>query len=478
MGSDGQHFEEYVHLADVTSESALISWGGFWFRFTGGGGNYALVDDDDLDQVAPQRRESIGARSKPFGHGAVEVRDRAGTVVSRAETTDTNHAWVRGLAPDSEYTYRVTVDGDPWADGERMDWCPGAAGTSGRLERQGRRYSFRFRTPPAADDPATLAFAVIGDFGFGVRSTKPEANHQRRVARALERTVEDSDVRLVLTTGDNIYLGSEKSPDATGDEDDDWFFTFYQPYRYILDHVPVYPSVGNHDASDKERSDDRSQLSDNFFLDQRFREGVGSERSSLDPGLFYAFRFGRDIEFVAVDTSMATEFEETRFYDHPEHVRFLEEAFPDRKGNAGQAPRWCFPFMHHPPLCAGPHHRNTTSLQERLLPLVKRAGVRLVLSGHEHNFQHSLLDGIHFVITGAAGKLRTEHPQHFDDARTQGWAAEAHFLLVEVENDQALVTPIGGCEERGAGRPIEIRSPKGDPVPTPIVVDHDGGDDG
>lgn len=77
-------------------------------------------------------------------------------------------------------------------------------------------------------------------------------------------------------------------------EDDDWFFTFYQPYRYLLDHIPVYPSVGNHDSSDKEQSDDRSQLSDNFFLDQRFVEEAGAERSSVDPGLFYSFCFGRE----------------------------------------------------------------------------------------------------------------------------------------------------------------------------------------
>lgn len=94
MGSDGQHFEEYVHLADVTSESALISWGGFWFRLSSGR-DHALVDDDE----PRRRRESIGARSKPFGHGAVE-RDRAGPVVSRAETTDASHVWIRSPKGD------------------------------------------------------------------------------------------------------------------------------------------------------------------------------------------------------------------------------------------------------------------------------------------------------------------------------------------------------------------------------------------
>lgn len=80
MGSDGRYFEQYVHLAEVTPDAALISWGGFWFRLSEAGGGDALVDDADLDQVAPQRRETIGARSSPFGHGVVEVRDSDGNV--------------------------------------------------------------------------------------------------------------------------------------------------------------------------------------------------------------------------------------------------------------------------------------------------------------------------------------------------------------------------------------------------------------
>ena len=35
-----------------------------------------------------------------------------------------------------------------------------------------------------------------------------------------------------------------------GDEDDDWFFTFYQPYRYLLNRIPVYPCIGNHDSAE------------------------------------------------------------------------------------------------------------------------------------------------------------------------------------------------------------------------------------
>lgn len=62
---------------------------------------------------------------------------------------------------------------------------------------------------------------------------------------------------------------------------------------------------------------------------------------------------------------------------------------------------------------------------ERLVPLFEEAGVRLVLSGHEHNFQYAVVDDIHYVVSGAAGKLRTEPPRDFEQAGTVACAAPA-----------------------------------------------------
>ena len=56
---------------------------------------------------------------------------------------------------------------------------------------------------------------------------------------------------------------------------------------------------------------------------------------------------------------------------------------------AGSVERiWRIPFSHHPPFSAGPRHHNTRTMVA-LLPLLQRAGVKVMFSGHEHNFQHS-----------------------------------------------------------------------------------------
>lgn len=176
---------------------------------------------------------------------------------------------------------------------------PPAAG----LEGTQLRYDTRFRTFPSPEQPAPLRFAVLGDYGVGLLASGGSGDRQRQLGAALERAVDHAGVRLIVTTGDNIYMGQEDTAAGTGKHDDDWYFSFYEPYRYAISRVPVYPGVGNHDSSDSEASDDRDQLADQLFTDLRFSGNAEVGRASVDPGLYYRFSYGTDIEFVAVDTT-------------------------------------------------------------------------------------------------------------------------------------------------------------------------------
>lgn len=459
------HFEPFVHLVDVTHDRALIAWGGFWFRRDDPDGRWQVIADGELSEVDPGRTGSMGARSGTYGEALVEVLDPAGRVVAESRSATVNHVWVEGLQADTEYRYRITVDGRPWAEGPRQDWGPVPRGGLD-LRPGGRSYAMRFRTHPRTDVPAPVDFAVLGDYGVGTLADVESGRRQRRVAEVLDRLTQSPGLRLVIATGDNVYASAgRRGSQGSGDHDDDWYGSFYQPYRYTLARVPVYPAVGNHDTSDEESSDDREQIRDNFHTDARFSPEVAGPRASVDPGMFYRFAVGSDAEFVCIDTSLADPLPEEHFFEHPRHRGFLDGAFPE-----GPGPRWRIPFSHHPAYCAGPHHPNTDSMIDHLVPLFARSGVRAAFAGHEHNFQLSQVGGIHYFLSGAGGQLREEVPTGFAEATTTAWGAQAHLLLARIDGGSMTVTPLAALGPDGDPEAMTPMAPDGSVVEVPFVV--------
>lgn len=461
------HREPYITLAGLTEDSALISWGAFFFEVTGQeiDGRFKVIEDKDLKDINPPRESSIGESSNFYGAATVRVWENAGAPVVELQVSgDTpesrvNHAWIRNLKPDTEYRYEVLVKGTPWANEERRDWVF-LNGKQGMFPNKGR-YDNRFRTYPRSTAVTPeFAFAVIGDYGRGVRKPSTSSNRQREIALALEAAVRTKGVRFVLTTGDNVYSG--------GGADSDWFFTHYQPYRYILNQVPFYPSCGNHDTDETEGSDDYTQLLDNFYIRQRFLSGDHDEGEALkDNGLFYDLRFGRDVQFIAIDSAKQTP-DSPRAFEKPSNTAFIRSVIPEIHG----APTtWRIPFFHHPPYVDGPSYTNFTEVIKGLVqPIFEKGGVRLVFNGHEHNLQIAKQNNIHYVLTGSAGDLRPDKLFGAAESHNIAWAPEHHFMLVEYKGGKMSVTPYGELKH-GKLEPLTIvKDRQGNPFPLPLVV--------
>ena len=85
---------------------------------------------------------------------------------------------------------------------------------------------------------------------------------------------------------------------------------------------------------------------------------------------------------------------------------------------------------------------------DHFLKLFAQSGVKVVFSGHEHNFQSSEASaetgGIRWVVTGAGGQLRDRNVAgRLGAARIEAWAPAHHFLLVELDERALRITPIG-----------------------------------
>lgn len=246
-------------------------------------------------------------------------------------------------------------------------------------------------SPPPSPAGPDLVFAVKGDWGIGSAA-------QHRVTEAMCRLRETVPFDAVVTTGDNFYR-----PDGVATRKN-----YHEPEACLVSrpgHRWV-PSWGNHDLAGRSTG-----------------EVLGA------PGRWYAWREGPAEVFVL---------DSTRAGDAGQ-LRWLEEAL-----SASTAPVRIAAF-HHPPYTVGHPHPSDESVRRWFVPLFRRHGVALVLAGHNHLYEHAVVDGVHYVTTGGGGGPL------YRCARTEEWMLRClerhHFLLVEVRGTQVTVAAVGADGE-------------------------------
>ena len=117
---------------------------------------------------------------------------------------------------------------------------------------------------------------------------------------------------LVLTTGDNAYY------DGTPAE---VLRNYFVPLADLMDHVPVYPCLGNHDV----RTGDGKPLLDEVYLP--VNDAIGSES-------YYSFQRGNSL-FIALDSNADLSTTTTQY-------EWLEEELQRTTAH------WVICFFHHP----------------------------------------------------------------------------------------------------------------------------------
>jgi len=181
-------------------------------------------------------------------------------------------------------------------------------------------------------------------------------------------------IRFVLQSGDAIQNGSIAKQLSVS----------YIPLINRLTQdggVPYFLSVGNHDvgnATDLTDSRRVAGLRNYFAANARLIPPVGSPRR-LKGYPTYAFGFGNTF-FVAFDSDIPAD--ETQFA----WVKAQLEGLDRRYVNVAM-------FFHHPPFSSGPHggaklESQAATIRAKWMPLFRAHHVRLLLTGHEHLFEH------------------------------------------------------------------------------------------
>jgi tartrate-resistant acid phosphatase type 5 len=202
---------------------------------------------------------------------------------------------------------------------------------------------------------------VIGDYG---RAGDVEA--------AVAQLVTDWSPDLIITTGDNNYPDGEATTiDANIGQ---YYAGFIYPYQGAYGPGAVrnrfFPSPGNHDW----HTADLAPYLDYFEL-------PGNER-------YYDFVRG-PVHFFALDSDSN---EPDGVNQDSVQARWL------RQGLGNSISPWKIVYMHHAPYSSA-QHGDTDWMQ---LPFAEW-GASAVLSGHDHVYEHLVVDGLDYFTIGLGG---------------------------------------------------------------------------
>jgi 3',5'-cyclic AMP phosphodiesterase CpdA len=147
------------------------------------------------------------------------------------------------------------------------------------------------------------------------------------------------------------------------------------------------------------------------------------------PARYYSFRAGPAL-FVVTDTEGWSRAQLAWVRETLERSRHTRDI------------RWRIVIGHHPLFTSGTHlnERRIGALRDQLFPVLEATGVDLYLGGHDHDLEHLVKNGIHFVICGGGGahlrKFRRKVPESvfqavknaYLDLQIDAQRAEVRFL--------------------------------------------------
>lgn len=241
--------------------------------------------------------------------------------------------------------------------------------------------------PPKTPLPAEAATAGITKFSFIAYGdtrgrhdgTELQAEHTL-VIEAMLRTIKAAaatgdPIRFVLQSGDAIQDGSVARQLSVS----------YVPLINRLTQdggVPYFLSVGNHDVgsnTDLANPKRVAGLQNYFAANARLIPPEGSPRR-LSGYPTYAFGYGNTF-FIAFDSDIPGDSVQFAWVksqlEHLDRKRYVHVAM----------------FFHHPPFSSGPHGGSTiesqaATIRAKWMPLFRKHHVRLLLTGHEHLYEH------------------------------------------------------------------------------------------
>ncbi len=261
-------------------------------------------------------------------------------------------ATLTGLAPDTLYHYAI------YHGTERL--TPETPG-------------YTFRTLPLPGTARDGLFWIVGDSGTGNSVQLKVHTAMRDWLKKENRTLDG-----YLHVGDMAY-GSGLDSEFQG--------YFFESYQDTLSNTICWPAMGNHEGR---HSDGKTGIGPYY---DAYLTPTNAQSGGLPSGTeaYYSFDFGR-IHFICLNS-----------HDLPRDpagtmAQWLKADLEKTKAD------WLIAFWHHPPYTKGSHdsdkEQQLIEMRSLIMPIMESGGVDLVLTGHSHIYERSMLmDGAYATPT-------------------------------------------------------------------------------
>lgn len=227
-----------------------------------------------------------------------------------------------------------------------------------------------FYTHPSVGSTGPVRIWTIGDFGVN-------SNAQNLVRDAYRNYSGTTPTNVWLWVGDNAYS------DGT---DAEYSTNVFAKYPYQMKNMVIWPTTGNHDLHTANAAAQSGPYFDSFTLPKQAEAGGLASGTEA----YYSFNYA-NVHFICLESTDAS--------------------FRTTGGNmatwltndlAANAQRWTVVYFHHPPYSLGSHNSDTESeliqMRTNIAPILENYKVDLVLSGHSHSYERSMMIKGHYGV--------------------------------------------------------------------------------
>ncbi|MFT5189166.1 MAG: hypothetical protein ACI957_002195, partial [Verrucomicrobiales bacterium] len=279
--------------------------------------------------------------------------------------------------------------------------------------------SYHFQTLPVAGKAKDAYFWVVGDSGTGSKRQSEVHEAMLDYTESLNRPID-----FYLHVGDMAYSKGR---------DDQFQSKFFDMYKSTLRHTVVWPALGNHEGASASGMSGVGPYFDAYLCPTQGEAGGAASGNES----YYAFDYGR-IHFIVLNS-----FDVDRGGDG-EMVAWLKEDLARVKAD------WLVAYWHHPPYSKGTHdsdnEKDSIEMRQNILPILESHGVDLVLTGHSHIYERSMLmDGAYSETTTVEGVI-------LDDGDGDPAGDGAYRKVPGLESNQGTIQIVAGHGGAGVGR--------------------------